>query len=73
MNHYNPTFKCDIRTLLRYSAGEGDDVLYQDILRMLKLARDGVEINELVGDEVMEKMARHAREVEALNPEYCYS
>ena len=56
----NAGYKCDIRILLRYSAGEGDDTLYEDILRILDLARRGVSFCQLVGKEPLKEMAEFA-------------
>ncbi|PSL09199.1 hypothetical protein CLV44_13412 [Marinobacterium halophilum] len=62
LNAYNPWFSCDIRTLMCYSDGFGGDMTFQqDVYRVLALMVNGVETNELVGDEIMEALARERR------------
>lgn len=65
LNAYNSfNFSCDMQSMMRYSEGFcGDTTFRDDVFIVLELMAKGVELNELVGDNIMEKMARERRKL----------
>ncbi len=50
LNAYNPSYLCDMRTLLRYLEGESNETLQDDVYHLFRIVRKGVEPHEIIGD-----------------------
>ncbi len=53
LNAYNPDYKCDLRSCLRYVEGTK---LESDLNVLLNLVRRGVEPQEVVGEKLVEQL-----------------